>query len=271
MSLYRYPSPGTPRFGQRGFTLLEVLIAVAITALIGIGIWQVLSGVIASKHGVDRTAGAFEKLQRTVLWLERDIGQAVQRPIRDTYGDTQPAMTSRADNYDLVLTRQGWRNPLGDPRSELQRVGYSLDNKVLHRWQWQVLDQAQDTVPLDQVLLDDVDEFTVRFLDAKNNWADQWPPAQTTSSATATSTGAEQMPKAVEVTLKTQRFGEIKRILTLPDFSAVDKVAAGSSGAGAGEQSPQDQSGEGLSGQNNGIGNPDAGNQFGESQDGGAQ
>ncbi|WP_254774103.1 type II secretion system protein J [Marinobacter sp. AC-23] len=91
---------------QRGFTLLEVLVAITITAVIGIGVWQVLSGVILSRDRVDELAEGFDGVQRAMLLLERDITQIVNRPARDIYGDFKPALTSREDEFALMLTRQ---------------------------------------------------------------------------------------------------------------------------------------------------------------------
>ena len=53
--------------GESGFTLMEVLIAVTITAVIGLGVWQVVSSVMNSRDRVDEVAQAFDGLQKTML------------------------------------------------------------------------------------------------------------------------------------------------------------------------------------------------------------
>lgn len=229
----------TLKGGQGGFTLLEVLVAVAITALIGVGIWQVMSGVIKARTTVDTVSERFEKLQRAMLLIERDIVQVVNRPIRGAYGDKQFALTSLGDTYLLQLTRQGWRNPLDDPRSELQRVAYSLEGQTLHRWQWQVLDRAQDSKPVDQSLLDNVISVKVRFMNQAGNWVDQWPEEVPGQAPPKPETAS--LPRAIELTLELKRFGRIKRVWVLPDFDAatVKKTQTGQGNAaqnGAGAQ-----------------------------------
>lgn len=216
--------------GQGGFTLLEVLVAVAITALIGVGIWQVMSGVIKARTTVDSVSDRFEKLQRAMLLIERDIVQVVNRPIRGAYGDKQFALTSLGDTYFIQLTRQGWRNPLDDPRSELQRVAYSLEGQTLHRWQWQVLDRAQDSKPVDQTLLDNVISVKVRFMNQEGNWVDQWPEEVPGQAPPKPETAS--LPSAIELTLDLKRFGRVKRVWVLPDFDAasVKKNQTGQSG-----------------------------------------
>ena len=54
---------------QRGFTLMEVLIAVSITSIIGIGVWQVVNNIIKAREGVDEIAVQFEGIQKLMLML----------------------------------------------------------------------------------------------------------------------------------------------------------------------------------------------------------
>ncbi len=198
--------------GQTGFTLMEVLIAVAITAVIGLGVWQVISGVILSRDRVDEVAESFDQLQHTFLMIERDLNQVVNRPIRNVYGDTEPAFTTINDDFALLLTRQGWRNPLGARRSELQRVGYEFTGDELRRRYWLTLDQGQEDNSQDQRLLSNVEAFELRFLGADQKWVTQWPAEE------ALNNSGTSMPAGVEITLTHERYGELVRIFTLPNF-----------------------------------------------------
>lgn len=206
---------------QRGFTLLEVLVAITITAVIGIGVWQVLSGVILSRDRVDELAERFDGLQRAMLLLERDITQIVNRPARDLYGDFKPAFTSREDDFTLMLTRQGWRNPLGIRRSSLQRVGWEYTGSELRRRYWPTVDQGQEDNSQDLMLLEGVMAFDLRFLDDQNIWQQQWPTDEAMSALTPNSRPEIPFPLAIEITLEHERFGEIVRTFVLPDFDAV--------------------------------------------------
>merc|ERR1712000_263532 len=106
---------------QAGFTLLEVLLAVAITAMIGVGSAQLLNSIINAKQGVDIRSEKLASLQRFNMAVSRDIEQIINRPIRDIYGDEQAALRINDGDYPLEFTRAGWRNsPVAeDPRSEL--------------------------------------------------------------------------------------------------------------------------------------------------------
>lgn len=203
---------------QAGFTLMEVLIAVTITAVIGLGIWQVVSGIILARDRVDQVATRFDQLQRSFLLLERDITQSVYRPVRNLYGDTEPALTSRSDEFDLLLTRQGWRNPVGLKRSNLQRVAYEYTGDELHRRYWPVIDQGYDDSGRDQFLVDGIKTFDVEFLDQDLKWGSSWPTQEAMNASVESGGGNIPLPLAVRVTLEHDQFGVLERLYVLPPF-----------------------------------------------------
>ncbi len=210
---------GRPLFrAQRGFTLMEVLIAVTITAVIGLGVWQVVSGVVTSRDRVNELADQFDGLQKAMLLLERDITQVVNRPARDVYGDYKPSLTSREDAFALMITRQGWRNPLGLRRSGLQRAGWEYTGTELRRRYWPVVDQGQDDSSRDVLLLENVLEFDIRFLDEEGKWQDQWPSDQVLANLAPGARPVIPLPAGIEIALEHERFGEIVRVFSLPGF-----------------------------------------------------
>lgn len=244
---------------QQGFTLMEVLIAVAITAIIGLGVWQVIGGVVRSRDRVDDVAKDFEGLQTAFLLIERDINQIVNRPVRNLYGDFEPALTSRDQAYALVLTHGGWRNPLGSRRSGLQRSAYELIGEELHRRYWVTLDRAEEDGSHDQLLLDGVTDLTIRFLTDDNEWVDDWPASDNGGSPSETGTRKRPeatLPRAIELTVTQRRFGKLSRIFLLPDFDAqkaredASKAAAAAAEANADGTSDQPGAGSGTGGSN---------------------
>lgn len=203
---------------RNGFTLMEVLIAVTITAVIGLGVWQVLGNVVSSRDRVNEVADQFDSIQRTMLLLERDITQIVNRPGRDIYGDFKPALTSREDDFALMLTRQGWRNPLGTRRSTLQRVAWEYTGDELRRRYWVSVDQGQEDNSQDVVVLSDVTDFVVRFLDDQRNWRDNWPDDTSMANLSPGTRPDIPLPLGIEITIEHERFGELVRTFSLPDF-----------------------------------------------------
>jgi general secretion pathway protein J len=206
-----------PRSHHQGFTLLEVLIAVGITALISLGVWQLLHGTINAEKTLQSASDKLAALQRTMLFLSRDIEQVVPRAVKDNYGDEREALTTADHFYALKLTRIGWRNPLLDPRSDLQRVGYSLDNDTLVRSYWTVLDRAQNSEPIRQTLMSGVISIKFTFLQSNGQWTDIWPTDNIINTAKGWSR-YNTLPRALKVVINSKEYGKLERLYDLPTF-----------------------------------------------------
>jgi general secretion pathway protein J len=193
-----------------GFTLLELLVALAIFSLIAVMSYSGLMVVLNTQAATEIQADSLAELQKVYLLLQRDIEQVVPRPVRDEYGDEQPAL---AGSDTLQLTRGGWSNPAGRLRSSLQRVGYAYEDRQLVRYSWAVLDRAQDSEPQRQPLVGDIEEMTIRYLAANNEWQERWPDPLAQGDGAATGTA---LPRAVEITLDHERFGPLVWIFRLP-------------------------------------------------------
>lgn len=191
-----------------GFTLLELMVAIAIFGLLATMAYSGLASVLDARTLTEQQADRLQQLQRTFLTLERDLGQLVSRGVRDGYGDGQPAFASGEDGASLfAFTRGGWRNPARLPRSNLQRVRYVLRDKTLWRERWAMLDRAPETPPLAQPLLGRVLSVRLRYLDNEQAWQEQWPPLETVGG-----TGAPVRPRAVEIEVETEDYGSLRRL-----------------------------------------------------------
>ncbi|MEJ2644531.1 MAG: type II secretion system minor pseudopilin GspJ [Gammaproteobacteria bacterium] len=189
-----------------GFTLLELLVALTIFAVLAVMAYGGLETVLDTRAQVEAKAAHLANLQVVYSRMEQDIQQTVARTIRDSYGDPRPALIGGTGQQPtLEFTRGGWTNPSGELRSTLQRVAYGLEKNQLVRLSWMVLDRAQDSKPYKQVMLDGVNEFRVRFLDQNNVWQDTWPPAGAVGPSGVVNPAAAAgalLPKGVEVTLE---------------------------------------------------------------------
>ena len=186
---------------QRGFTLLELLIAIAIFALLALATYRMFDSVMQTDQATRVQEQRMRELVRAMGALERDLTQAVERPVRDELGDNRGAFLSEGENDQIVeLTRGGWRNPLGQARSRLQRVRWSLSGETLERRYWLVLDRAQDSKPRVQQVLDGVTALSWRFLDKEHNWQGHWPTDEGSEEERL-----ESLPLAVEMTLEPLR------------------------------------------------------------------
>lgn len=191
----------------RGFTLLELLVAMAIFAVVGLMAYGGLQAVLAQQVLARESADRFREIQFAVQQLSRDFYQAAPRPVRETLGDgVRGALLGDARNhYPIEFTRGGWNNPLGQPRAAVQRVAYELDGDRLIRRHWFVPDHTLDEQPVERELLGGVLEFQLRFLGA-GGWSDQWPPGLDT-------TDPAMLPMAVEFILELEDLGEIRRLI----------------------------------------------------------
>jgi general secretion pathway protein J len=198
------PCSGPRRRHRHGFTLIELLVALVIFVLLAVMAYGGLNRVLDARDSFERHNDRLSALQMAFMLMGRDIEQTVDRPIRDAFGDPRPALLGN-DGEGLELTRDGWRNPGGFMRSKLQRIGWRLDDGRLYRLTWAVLDRAPDSEPARPVLLDHVTALTFRFLDRQGEWQDQWPPA-------IAEAGQTDLPRAVEVTLELEDWGEVRRL-----------------------------------------------------------
>ncbi len=197
-----------------GFTLLELLIAIAIFALLAIGAWRMLGAVLDSDEATRAQEQQLRELVRAISAFERDIRQVIARPVRDAYGEPRAALLGerQGDDDALELTRGGWRNPTGAQRSRLQRVRWQLSGERLERRYWTVLDQSQDSLPQVQDALEGVTALRLRYMDASGGWQDSWPAAGLPEDERL-----ERLPRALELTLEHRRYGELRRVLRLVD------------------------------------------------------
>lgn len=173
---------------QSGFTLLELVIAMAIFALLGLASWGLFDGVVRAQQGTTAHEREFRRLQRAVAVIERDVLQVTeQRVVLQPMG--------------LQLQRSHWRNPLDQPRSERQTLTYRLENGVLWR------ESQGEGTPLmqRQRLLDDVRDVSWRLFDRQTGWRSEGSSGRDAKA-----------PMAVELQVSAGRFEAIRRVLLLP-------------------------------------------------------
>lgn len=193
---------------QRGFTLVEVMIAISIVAFIGLASSQVISSVIRSDEISQEADKRITLLQRTYQIVQRDMMQMAQRAVRVNGGEPQKRYMFAGDNIiesegdGIVFTRKGWRNPAQMfPRSTLQSVGYRLMEDKLERLHFLYPDQAAGVEPQVTQLLTGVTSFKIEFFD-KDVWFKAWEKPN--------------LPKGIALILTTKALGEIRWQFLVP-------------------------------------------------------
>ena len=194
----------------RGFTLLEVLIAVAIFVIVGALAMGGYNELIKQSDIVERNNVRSRQVQSGMQRIAQDFATLEPRPIREPLGESfQPAFRADARTEQLAeFTHSSWSNPAGLPRSTLQRVMYRVEDNKLRRDYWYVLDRTMAGEPASAVLIDKVERASLRFLDSNRRWHEQWPPLGYSAPDVL-----RLRPVAIEVTLELEDWGEIKRLI----------------------------------------------------------
>lgn len=198
------------RRAATGFTLIEVLVALAVFGVMSMLAYSVLASTLDNADYLANRMDRLQSVQRTMRYLSSDLLQAAPRPIRSEIGDSyDPALSSSlGSEFAIELTHGGWGNPAGLPRGTMQRVAYRIEEEQLLRYHWGVLDRTYANEPIVTVLLDDVESLYFRFYSATGEPSEVWPP-----QALQGGQGLRDLPRAVEIVLTLPDQGEITRLL----------------------------------------------------------
>lgn len=192
-------------------TLLELIVAVAIFAIMSAMLYGGLQAVTTQLQAGREAEASLRQLQYAMRRISIDMAQLNPRPVRDALGDNlTPAIVSGGGEFALEFTTGGWRNPLRQPRSTLQRVAYSIDGDKLVRLHWPVLDRVLASEPLRLDLVENVGQMRVRFMDQQGEWHEQWPPL---SAAPAQGDPGRERPRAVDIELELDEWGVVRRVI----------------------------------------------------------
>ena len=227
---------------RNGFTLLELLVALFIAAIMFAMGYGAINQALRSRGSIRQHEKSLVDLETAMAVMEQDFVQLAPRPVRDPLGDSYLAClvgsassdtSASADNTDtsdssdtsdaaqtstplVSLTRNGWSNPTGLSRPELERVAYVLDNGTLVREHWNVLDATLSSTPVKRNLLKHLRRVTFRYMSPQHAWIDSWPSAPLNVGGMAASDSFYRMrPLAVQVTLDTKQWGKIVRIFEI--------------------------------------------------------
>jgi general secretion pathway protein J len=195
---------------QRGFTLVEIMVAVLIAAILAVMAFESMQQSLKSRERVRTHQARLQAVQFTMRSLVQDLAQTYPRPVREPLGPGYQAAV--VGGPGLAFTRGGWTNPVGLERSTLQRVRYVLRDGKLYREYWLVLDAQLYPEPVSRELLSDVINFKVRFMNDGRNWQDSWPPPSQ-QGGTPTMRELGWRPLAVEVTLELKDYGVLTRLI----------------------------------------------------------
>jgi len=218
--------------GQRGFTLIEMLIALAIGATVAVMSYQSLDSAIRADKKISKVTEQVDEIDRAWQNISNDLLFAVERTWKDNGGENKSAMIgvfgdrlSQSDvliasegDYLLQFVRGNRSNLLNQQRSNLFLVGYRLtqdegaESKSLWRDSWSPVDGSGDPVMRQRRILDGIKEMSFRYLPISfksiedSTWVTGWPVGESLT---------QSLPAAVEVSIETVSMGKIVRHFAL--------------------------------------------------------
>jgi len=193
---------------QSGFTLLEMLIAIAIFAMLGLAANAVLSTVLTNDEVTKTFSTRLKALQQGFGAIERDLNQMVARTPRLLEGGRGATVLQTgteildSESEALVFYRLGWLNPDGLlPRGSLQSLAYVVREGRLERWYFPYPEPEFAAEPIKTVLLDKVLSVEYSFF-----MEDKWERK----------VEATKLPKAIAIEVDIEGLGKIQRKFILP-------------------------------------------------------
>jgi general secretion pathway protein J len=196
-------------FSRQGFTLVELLVALAIFSVMSVVAYRGLSAVLETREHLMDDNRKWRELAVFFAQMKESVTNVVNRPVRDS-GDLQsPAFLGKPDavgenDAQLIFTRMGLPGQQGH-LGDLQRFGYRLRDRNIELLVWPVLDQAPHTRPSVSLALGHVSSFVVRYLDDRGVWQEKWPAIGQNNA----------LPRAVEVRLGLESGEQVTRVFSL--------------------------------------------------------
>ncbi|QFU24927.1 type II secretion system minor pseudopilin GspJ [Shewanella eurypsychrophilus] len=191
-----------------GFTLLEMLVAIAIFAMLGLAANSVLSTVIKNDEITKEFSAKLKAMQQGFGALERDLGQMVARTPRLLEGGRgSTVFQTGSDMLDseseaLVFFRLGWLNPDGIlPRGSLQSVAYVVRDNALERWYYPYPEPEFGAEPIKTIVMKNVLSVEYSFY-----MEDKWERK----------VDGTKLPKAIAMEVELEGLGKIQRKFLLP-------------------------------------------------------
>ena len=205
----------------RGFTLIEVVIAMFIAAIMFAIGYGAINQALRDRDSLNASQERVTEIQRGMRVIAQDFAQTIARAARDTSGTGQlmPAMIANGSS-DIVVTftRAGWSNPAGIQRPAEQRVRYRFFDGDLVREHWLSVDPALNTESRQRTLLTKVTAVEIRFLDpVSRQWRTDWPSGGATGQVAPNAVSLLlTRPIAIEFTVVLEDWGRVTRLFEIP-------------------------------------------------------
>lgn len=188
-----------------GFTLLEILIALAVFAILTVISFEGLNGTIQTRDALEQEADRWKELTFFFSRIESDIRNIATRPVMGELGAVWAPLLGTSEykgerGINLSLTRFSSGLESG-PASSMKRVGYRLRDGKMELLIWPALDQPPRSDPMVYTILEGMNGLELKYLDDAQEWRMEW--------------GAQSLPRAIEVSITMETGFTIRRIIAL--------------------------------------------------------
>lgn len=160
---------------QSGFTLIEVVVAMLLLAVMSLLSWQALEAVLNANSRSEAAMQDDAALRTLWAQIEDDLFHLRARPWADGLGGIEPAYMTAQTEMVLAFSRGAVpvtaHNPTG-----MSRVRYILTDDGLLRRSWPMPASPREIEPLERRLLAGVADIRFEQLNAQAVFVPNWPP-----------------------------------------------------------------------------------------------
>lgn len=193
-----------------GFTLIEILVALFVFAIMGVLAAMSLHSMMRVHHHLKKVDQQITALQMTMTLLRRDMTNVIDRTSQNSGGEVNPPFF--ASDREMMFTRTGLSNPLNmAQQSNMERVGYLFSHHQLIRLTWTTLDTQFPKQPAEQILLRHIKSLQWQFLSSDGKIFSTWPPS-TISTQQTTPT----LPRVVLMVMYLNHSGVVQGVFPVP-------------------------------------------------------
>lgn len=189
------------------FTLIELLIALAIFAILALTTTYALTAALNTKKRLTESSIYLQQLKLTYLILRQDSMNAIPRPVIIRDMRQAPAFIGNASKIEF--TRDGVQSPLEENLTSQRRIIYDCTGGKLIRHAFLRVDSENNTLSQKNILLTDLTHCSFDFLNEKSTWLVPWESQVNTKNHIG-----ELLPRAVRLKISIKNQGNM--IILLP-------------------------------------------------------
>lgn len=211
----------------RGFTLVEILVALFIFAIISVMTAIGIRRMINTQQRISTATTKISKLQLAMTLLERDLEAISPHRLKNSISTAGSLLQMQGGGITFVTANNINPAMLAD-RGILRKVSYNIKGDKLIRTTWPVADPTRNTPSTNTTILDKVKRLQFIFIDTHGQVIKYWPPSNITQSIITTipessNTSNLQLqnqqtaPKGIEIVITVSPFGTIRRLFALDE------------------------------------------------------